>query len=77
MPVTYSRVRHILTCINGEPEMKAMSMMGYEAGTIGNHDFDAGIENLAEKISSHASFPFIICNYDFIRYANGTSLPSI
>jgi 5'-nucleotidase len=49
----------------GEPEMKAMSMMGYEAGTIGNHDFDAGIENLAEKISSHASFPFIICNYDF------------
>ncbi len=50
---------------NGEPEMKAMSMMGYEAGTLGNHDFDAGIENLAEKISSHASFPFIISNYDF------------
>ena len=50
----------------GEPEMKAMSMMGYEAGTIGNHDFDAGIENLAEKISSFANFPFIICNYDFI-----------
>jgi 5'-nucleotidase len=50
----------------GEPEMKAMSMMGYEAGTIGNHDFDAGIENLAEKISSYANFPFIICNYDFM-----------
>jgi 5'-nucleotidase len=50
----------------GEPEMKAMSMMGYEAGTIGNHDFDAGIENLAEKISTYAKFPFIICNYDFM-----------
>jgi 5'-nucleotidase len=49
----------------GEPELQAMSMMGYEAGTIGNHDFDAGIENLAEKISAHANFPFIICNYDF------------
>lgn len=49
----------------GEPEMRAMSMMGYEAGTIGNHDFDAGIENLAEKISAHANFPFIISNYDF------------
>ena len=49
----------------GEPELQAMSMMGYEAGTIGNHDFDAGIENLAEKISTHANFPFIICNYDF------------
>jgi 5'-nucleotidase len=49
----------------GKPEMKAMSMIGYEAGTIGNHDFDAGIENLAEKISANANFPFIICNYDF------------
>ena len=49
----------------GEPEMKAMSMMGYDAGTIGNHDFDGGIENLAEKISAYANFPFIISNYDF------------
>ena len=49
----------------GEPEIKAMSMMGYDAGTIGNHDFDAGIENLATQVSTHAKFPIIICNYDF------------
>ncbi len=49
----------------GEPELRAMSMMGYDAGTIGNHDFDAGIENLANQLSAHAKFPITICNYDF------------
>lgn len=49
----------------GEPEIKAMSMMGYDAGMIGNHEYDAGIENLATQIARHASFPIVICNYDF------------
>jgi 5'-nucleotidase len=49
----------------GEPEIRAMSMMGYDAGMIGNHEFDAGIENLANQISRHATFPVVICNYDF------------
>lgn len=49
----------------GEPEIKAMSMMGYDAGMIGNHEYDAGIENLADQISRHAKFPMVICNYDF------------
>lgn len=49
----------------GEPEIKAMSAMNYDASTIGNHDFDGGNENLANQISSHANFPMIISNYDF------------
>lgn len=49
----------------GEPEIKAMSAMRYDAGTIGNHDFDAGLENLRNQVASHASFPMIIANYDF------------
>lgn len=48
----------------GEPEIKAMSKMGYDAATMGNHDFDAGIENFANQLS-HANFPIVICNYDF------------
>lgn len=48
----------------GEPEIKAMSMMGYEAATMGNHDFDAGLENFATQLQ-HASFPILLCNYDF------------
>ncbi|MCZ2222023.1 MAG: metallophosphoesterase [Chitinophagales bacterium] len=50
----------------GEPEIKAMNLMGYDAATLGEHDFDAGIENLALQISK-ANFPFVICNYDFIN----------
>lgn len=49
----------------GEVELKAMSAMGYDAGTIGNHDFDGGIENLRDQLVKHATFPMIICNYDF------------
>lgn len=49
----------------GEPEIKAMSYMGYDATTIGNHDFDAGMENLATQLRLHARFPMLVCNYDF------------
>lgn len=52
----------------GEPEIKAMSMMGYDAGTMGNHDFDAGLENFAYQLH-HANFPIIICNYGFSETA--------
>lgn len=48
----------------GELEFKLMSEMGYDAATIGNHDFDAGIEGLARQLK-HADFPFLIANYDF------------
>lgn len=49
---------------SGELEIKLMSEMGYDAATIGNHDFDAGIEGLHKQLP-HANFPFIISNYDF------------
>jgi 5'-nucleotidase len=49
----------------GEPEIKAMSAMQYDACTIGNHDFDAGLENLATQLTRHARFPMLVCNYDF------------
>lgn len=48
----------------GEPEMKAMAAMGYDAITMGNHDFDAGLDNFATQLK-HANFPLLICNYDF------------
>ncbi len=49
----------------GEPEIKAMTSMHYDATTIGNHDFDAGLENLANQLTRHARFPMLVCNYDF------------
>ncbi len=48
----------------GEIEFKMMSKLGYDAATIGNHDFDNGIAGL-EKQLPHASFDFLIGNYDF------------
>ena len=48
----------------GEPEIKAMSLMGYDAVTMGNHDFDAGIEGFAKQLPL-ANFPVLIANYDF------------
>lgn len=48
----------------GKPEMQVMSLMGYDAATFGNHDFDLGMENLAHQMS-FATFPFVNCNYEF------------
>lgn len=48
----------------GEIEFKTMSAMGYDASTMGNHDFDAGLEGFVKQLP-HASYPFICSNYDF------------
>lgn len=53
----------------GELEMKLMSMMKYDASTMGNHDFDNGIEGFATQLPN-ANFPIICSNYDF----NNTAL---
>ncbi len=48
----------------GELELKLMSAMKYDASTIGNHDFDNGLEGLLKQLP-HAKFPFLSANYDF------------
>lgn len=48
----------------GEPEILAMNRLSYDAATIGNHDFDAGIDNMRDQFAK-ANFPFLIANYDF------------
>jgi 5'-nucleotidase len=48
----------------GALEFKLMSLLNYDAATIGNHDFDNGIEGLYAQLP-HAKFDFISANYDF------------
>ena len=48
----------------GELEFKLMSEMGYDLATIGNHDFDAGIDGLHKQLK-HASFGLVNANYNF------------
>lgn len=56
----------------GEIEMKGMTMLKYDAGTMGNHDFDAGIEGFVKQVI-HADFPFVMSNYE----VGDTALSSI
>ncbi|UOG73920.1 metallophosphoesterase [Hymenobacter tibetensis] len=48
----------------GELEYKLMSQMKYDASTLGNHDFDNGLEGLQKQLPN-ATFPFLVANYDF------------
>lgn len=48
----------------GELEFKLMSLLKYDAATIGNHDFDNGIDGLYAQLP-HAQFDFLSANYDF------------
>ena len=48
----------------GELILKLMSAAGYDAGTIGNHEFDNGLSGISEALP-FAQFPLIISNYDF------------
>jgi 5'-nucleotidase len=48
----------------GELEFKLMSKMGYDAITLGNHDFDAGLNGLKKQLV-HAKFDILCGNYNF------------
>lgn len=49
---------------HGVLEMKLMEKMGYDVATMGNHDFDGGMDGFVNA-KKYASFPFVCSNYDF------------
>ena len=57
---------------HGRVEIDAMNRMRYDAATLGNHEFDNGLDTLAEVLKT-AHFPIVCANYDF----TGTALESI
>lgn len=48
----------------GELELKCMNYLGYDAATIGNHEFDNGVDALAAQLPT-AKFDILNANYDF------------
>ncbi len=59
----------------GEMEFKLMSMLKYDAATLGNHDFDNGIDGLLAQIPN-AKFDLLSANYDFTNTVlNGYTKP--
>ena len=60
------------TMFKGEVEIGLMNQMGIDASTIGNHEFDFGLENMAEMFKK-ATFPILCANYDFTGTVCGGS----
>jgi len=56
----------------GDVEIELMNRMGCDASTVGNHEFDFGMENMA-RIFKKAKFPILCANYDF----TGTPLEGV
>lgn len=60
----FSQGSSYYTLFKGDVEVGLMNMMKYDAATIGNHEFDFGLENMA-RLFQKANFPIVCCNYDF------------
>ena len=62
---------------HGRVEIDAMNLMGYDAATLGNHEFDNGLDTLAAVLAT-AQFPIVCANYDFTGTAmEGKTKPSV
>jgi 5'-nucleotidase len=48
----------------GRVETGAMNLLKYDVGTLGNHEFDYGLDTLKRIVKSLQN-PLVCCNYDF------------
>ena len=60
----FSQGSSYYTMFKGEVEIGLMNEMGYDAATIGNHEFDFGLANMT-RLFKAAKFPIVCSNYDF------------
>ena len=68
----YNQGTPYFTVGKGDLEIDLFNLMGYDAVTIGNHEYDNGQAELARRLSA-AKFPTVCCNYDF----SGTPLEGL
>lgn len=68
----FSQGSAFYTMFKGEVEVGLMNEMGYDAATLGNHEFDFGLDNLASRIRQ-ANFPIVCSNFD----CTGTQLEGL
>ena len=60
----FSQGSSYYTMFKGDVEVELMNRMQYDAVTIGNHEFDFGLENMT-RLFKMATFPIVCSNYDF------------
>lgn len=63
----FSQGSSYYTLFKGDVEAGLMNRMHYDAGTIGNHEFDFGLENMA-RVFAALNYPVVCANYKFSRY---------
>ena len=61
------------TEFNGAAEIAALNALGYDAVTLGNHEFDKGIEWL-DTMLVKLNMPVVVCNYDFSPFPCGKAI---
>ena len=66
----FSQGTTYFTELNGNLEIQALNAMHYDVVTLGNHEFDNGLEDLGRRLSS-LEMPVVVCNYDFSPFEAG------
>ena len=66
----FSQGTSYFTVFNGDLEIEMLNAMGYDAVTIGNHEFDNGIDELTRRLSN-LKCPVVCANYDFSAFELG------
>ena len=66
----FSQGSSYFTTLNGDLEIDVINAMGYDCVTLGNHEFDNGLEELARRLSS-IKCPVVCANYDFTPFEAG------
>ena len=66
----FSQGTSYFTILNGDLEIEVMNAMGYDCVTLGNHEFDNGLEELARRLAS-LHCPVVSANYDFTPFEAG------
>ncbi len=70
----------IFNFFQGEPELRALSLLKVNVQTLGNHEFDQGINNWMKQVRNWTSYPLLAANYIFFSQPNSNAenqMPSI
>ena len=60
----YNQGTPYFTVAKGDLEVELCNALGYDVATLGNHEFDNGMEELARRLKM-ANHTTVTCNYDF------------
>ncbi len=66
----FSQGTSYFTVLNGDIEVDLINAMKYDVITIGNHEFDNGIDELARRLKA-VKCPVVCANYDFSSFELG------